>query len=333
MWFAADKTLDPAIEACSLTPHDLDTLTQKAYLLITTVGPYVQYGHHAYKSCAENGTHYLDVTGEAIFTSRMIKQYSSLASSSGAMLFSQVGIESAPSDLCTWMLAKTLREQLSAQTGEVVLSAELSGRPSGGTLASALGIFENCSMKELRYVHRPFALSPVKNEYASHKMKNSWWSKLTGLREVPGLGLNTTSIANGTDGAIVGRTWGLLASLPERRNEFYGERFSWVQYMGVESRFRGMMIHLCLIVFSILLAALPPFRRLVKKFVAFQPGDGPDMEASKKNEIRYRGFAKPDSEHKGERRRAYCEARYRGSMYYCRFTSLCNSSLSLGNVS
>jgi short subunit dehydrogenase-like uncharacterized protein len=52
----------------------------------------------------------------------MIKKYESTARSSGAILLPQIGLESAPSDLLTWLLAKALREKLSAKTGEVTIS-------------------------------------------------------------------------------------------------------------------------------------------------------------------------------------------------------------------
>jgi hypothetical protein len=86
------------------------------------VGPYFQYGEFAFKACAENGTHYFDVTGEVPWVKRMIERYEKTAQESGAMMFPEIGIESAPPDLLTWSLAKTLREKLSAKTGDVNVS-------------------------------------------------------------------------------------------------------------------------------------------------------------------------------------------------------------------
>lgn len=97
-------------------------MAKKTRLIITTVGPYGGYGEHAFKACAENGTHYLDVTGEAAFVARMIKKYESAAKASGAVMIPEIGIESAPADLLTWSVASTLRSKLSAPTGDVVVS-------------------------------------------------------------------------------------------------------------------------------------------------------------------------------------------------------------------
>lgn len=91
-------------------------------MLLTTVGPYALYGEHAFKACAENGTHYVDVTGEAAWVSKMIKKYEKTAKASGAILFPQTGVESAPADLTTWALAKAIRTELGAPTKDVKLS-------------------------------------------------------------------------------------------------------------------------------------------------------------------------------------------------------------------
>jgi short subunit dehydrogenase-like uncharacterized protein len=62
------------------------------------------------------------VTGEIPFTAKMIRKYEDAAKASGALMFPQIGIESAPADLVTWSLAKLLRTELSAQTAEVTVS-------------------------------------------------------------------------------------------------------------------------------------------------------------------------------------------------------------------
>jgi short subunit dehydrogenase-like uncharacterized protein len=110
------------VEICTLDGNDLSALAKKTYILVTTVGPYGQYGEHAFKACAENGTHYLDATGEVPFVARMIRKYESVAKASGAIMFPQIGVDSAPSDLVTWSLAALNRSQFSAGTKDVTVS-------------------------------------------------------------------------------------------------------------------------------------------------------------------------------------------------------------------
>ncbi|KAG5749361.1 hypothetical protein H9Q69_007073 [Fusarium xylarioides] len=57
--------LPPAIEVVTLNDADLSVLAKKTCIIVTTIGPYSLYGEHAHKACAEAGTHYVDVTGEA----------------------------------------------------------------------------------------------------------------------------------------------------------------------------------------------------------------------------------------------------------------------------
>ncbi len=86
------------------------------------VGPYGKYGEHAFKACAENGTHYVDVTGELPFVARMIKKYEDAAKRSGALMFPQLGLESVPPDLMTWVLAALHRDEFQAKTRDVTVS-------------------------------------------------------------------------------------------------------------------------------------------------------------------------------------------------------------------
>jgi short subunit dehydrogenase-like uncharacterized protein len=80
------------------------------------------YGEHVFRACAENGTHYLDCTGEAPWVYKMIKKYEKAAKTTGAIMIPQIGIESAPSDMLTWSLVSLIRSELSAPTANVIVS-------------------------------------------------------------------------------------------------------------------------------------------------------------------------------------------------------------------
>jgi short subunit dehydrogenase-like uncharacterized protein len=112
----------PEIEVCNLDHTDLDALAKKTFILITTVGPFGKHGEYAFKACAENGTHYVDSTGEVPFVARMIKKYEGTAKASGAMLFPQSAVESVPSDLLTWSLASAIRSKFNAPVADVTVS-------------------------------------------------------------------------------------------------------------------------------------------------------------------------------------------------------------------
>jgi short subunit dehydrogenase-like uncharacterized protein len=97
-------------------------LAKKTKVFISTVGPYCIYGEPAFKACAENGTHYLDVTGEVLYVKNMIEKYEKTAQATGAIMVPQIGIDSAPADLVTWTLVNMIRDRFSAPTAEAIVS-------------------------------------------------------------------------------------------------------------------------------------------------------------------------------------------------------------------
>ncbi|KAH8909735.1 hypothetical protein BR93DRAFT_965817 [Coniochaeta sp. PMI_546] len=303
----------PEVEVCNLDHADLDALAKKTFILISTVGPFGKFGECAFKACAENGTHYIDVTGEVPYVARMIKKYELTAKASGALMFPQCGIESSPPDLITWSLASAIRSRFNAPVAEVTVSLhKLNSAPSGGTLASALGLLDNFTAKEIRASHVPFALSPVNNPSARHPPR-TLLSRLTGLVTIPVLGLQTSCIAAATDAAIVERTWGLLRTIPRTKDQAYGPNFSYREYMKPRHWLHGILIHYGLSLLFLIIIT-PPLKALVKRFV-YKPGEGPDIEVAKRDEIEYRGIAEPDVEGPVAER-AFSRCWYAGSMYY-----------------
>ncbi|KAK0711441.1 Saccharopine dehydrogenase-domain-containing protein [Lasiosphaeris hirsuta] len=303
----------PKIEICNLDDEGLAKLAKKTFILITTVGPYGRLGEYAFRACAENGTHYLDVTGEVPFVARMIAKHEAAAKASGARLFPQIGIESAPSDLITWTLASLIRREFSADTRDVIVSLHtLRGTPSGGTLSTALTLFDNFSLSEVRAAHRPFALSPIPNPRpASPQPAPSLLTRLSGLITIPPLGLLTSSIAAKTDAAIVERTWGLLA---HDKTQAYGPNFAYKQYMHARGVLAGISAHFGLFVFGLVLVT-PFLRRLVARRV-YQPGEGAAVDEYKRDEIEYRAIGRPDVAGGGDERQAFCRAWFKGGNYY-----------------
>ncbi|KUJ11573.1 uncharacterized protein LY89DRAFT_654225 [Mollisia scopiformis] len=299
--------LQPDIEVVALTEEDLNTLAKKTFILITTVGPYGLYGEYAFKACAENGTHYLDSTGEVTFTASMIKKYDAVAKESGSMLFPQLGLESSPADLITWSLAKYNRMEFRAKTRDVVVSVHrLDSVPSGGTVSSLLSIFDVCSLEEVHTAMKPYALSPVPNP------NQATAPIFPGTKTIPHLGRVTTFLSGAMDRAIVYRTWGLLSQIHSKQEESYGPDFSFEEYTKTGNWFSGRMVHYGTAMTALLLAKSSSMRKLVKRLV-YKPGEGPSMEQAKDDIIEYRALATPDRP--TEEVQAYCQATYHGSMY------------------
>ncbi|KAJ2905590.1 hypothetical protein MKZ38_004884 [Zalerion maritima] len=324
--------LQPSIEICNLDSNSLAELAKKTCILITTVGPYARYGEHAFKACAENGTHYLDVTGEVPYVHKMIKKYEAAAKMTGAIMIPEIGVESAPSDLMAWSLVKTNRIEFGAKTKETVISLhKLVSVPSGGTLDTVLSILDEFTLQEIKESFTPFTLSPV--PHPGPVSNEGLFTKIFGLRVVPNLGQLTTSVTASTDTAIVGRSWGLMKSIPSRQKQAYGPKFVVHEYLKTRNVLTGLYIHFSLAIATLLLFLLPSLRTFIRRFI-YQPGEGPTKEEAAKDEVEFRGVAWPDIEEggketKGAGKQAYGRAIFFGSMYYLTGTLLAQAALTI----
>jgi short subunit dehydrogenase-like uncharacterized protein len=149
--------------ADSDAPDTLVTMAARTKVLITTVGPYLKYGLPVVAACAEQGTHYVDLTGEVLFMRRSIDEYDAAAKASGARIVHSCGFDSIPSDLGVFAL-----HQAAARDGDGTLErtrfalVQASGGFSGGTVASLLGqldaVERDGSLRKI--VGDPYALSP-----------------------------------------------------------------------------------------------------------------------------------------------------------------------------
>ncbi|KAM0263502.1 hypothetical protein ACHAQJ_001120 [Trichoderma viride] len=304
----------PGIEIVNVdNDEEMSALARKTIVMITTVGPYSQHGEQAVKACVKAGTHYFDATGESPWVYKMIKKYEKAAKESGAILIPQMGMESAPPDLCTWSLANVLRKQMDAKTKDVVLSLHtFRAAPSAGTISTVLNIFDYLTWSELLESGKPFAHSPVPHPAEPKRYETSTWQKIFGIHNVPNLGTLTTALTGSTDQGVIERSWGLLSEIPSRKDQFYGPNFRWAEYRKARNWLEGIFTHWVLIV-AFLLVSIGPIRAVAKKF-APEPGTGPAKEDMDKEEVEWRGIANPDTELPADKQ-AFCRAWYHGSMY------------------
>jgi hypothetical protein len=172
-------------------------------------------------------------------------------------------------------------------------------------------MFELFPPKALIQALKPYALSPVPNDHTG--TEKSLITSATGLVNVPGLGLLSTSLNGAMDAAVVFRTWGLTKQEPSLQKDFYGPSFTYQEFQKARNILTGMMTHYGLIIGAILLLC-SLVRALIRKFI-FEPGDGPYKDEAKKDCIEFRAIAKPDSDNETNKQ-AFGKLSYTGSMYY-----------------
>jgi hypothetical protein len=159
-------------------------------------------------------------------------------------------------------------------------------------LGSAINIFENYPLKELKEHRRPYINSPVPHKEPA-RAHQSITQMILGVHSVSNLGLLTTWVGGSIDVVEVERTWGLLSEIPSRKEEFYGPNFTFAEYAKARNWLQGIAVHLGLVIGTLLLALVPPFRTLAKR-VGYQAGEGSSREDGRKERVEYRGLANPD---------------------------------------
>lgn len=140
----------------------LDEMTKQAKVVISTVGPYLKYGEPLIKSCANNGTDYVDLTGEAIFIKDMMDKYQDTASQSGARIVNSCGFDSIPSDLGVYFTQQQAEKQFDEVCEKIHMRVKAAkGGLSGGTVASMATIFEEVGKDKSRrkQVANPYLLN------------------------------------------------------------------------------------------------------------------------------------------------------------------------------
>ena len=125
----------PLLEADTSDPNSLLEIARSTRVLLTTVGPYLQYGAAALDACVEAGTDYVDLTGEPEFVASSIRKHHETASSKGLRIVSCCGFDSIPPDLGAWFNVQQLPRQAAIRCEGYVRTR---GNVSGGTWNTAL---------------------------------------------------------------------------------------------------------------------------------------------------------------------------------------------------
>ena len=314
----------PTVLTLELNKSDLESLAKKTRILLNCIGPYHLYSTPIVEACASTGTHYLDVTGETPWLHDIIDKYNKTAKTKSAIMIPSIGIESVPSDIMAYIATALVRRVWDCGVMDMVASVhELkSAGPSGGTLASGIGLMSAYPASQLReMVTNPFYLAPPKPEDLEFKRtqkgpdhavpttyERTGMEKFTGTWEYEPLGVLTTSITAIPNVAVVHRSAGLTPL-------FYGFNFTYEEYMAVRSVAAGVVVHFALALVSMLLA-FPPTRFLISLFfVKYAPGAGPEPKDSASDAFEMRAVAVAEQLAK-KPRKALATFRYEGGIYH-----------------
>jgi len=235
-------------------------------VVATTVGPYLEYGGPLVAACAQEGTDYVDLTGEPEFVDRMYVEHQATAEATGARIVHACGFDSIPHDLGAYFAVRQLAEEVGGEiTTPVTLRGVVrsNGSFSGGTFHSALNAFARAKqMREAMQARKRLEPRPegrrskaVAGKPGRDKVLGYW------LLPLPTI-----------DPIVVARSGAALSS--------YGPDFRYSHYAGTKT-VRYAVGGAAGVSAIGLAAQVPPVRNLLKKRVP--QGTGPSEGRRKKS--------------------------------------------------
>ncbi|MBF0240335.1 MAG: saccharopine dehydrogenase NADP-binding domain-containing protein, partial [SAR324 cluster bacterium] len=123
------------IKADASDAVSLKKMVSSTRAVLTTVGPYSEYGEPLVAACVAAGTDYLDITGEPDFVGNILKTYDDDARRKGVLIINCCGFDSIPADLGAYFTVQQLPAD-SQKTVKAYLTTK--SKPSGGTWQSAV---------------------------------------------------------------------------------------------------------------------------------------------------------------------------------------------------
>ena len=256
---APDRAEIPLLHADVGDAGSLRDVAQATRVVITTVGPYINYGEPLVAACAEAGADYTDLTGEPEFVDLTYTRHHARAAETGARLVHACGFDSVPHDLGALFTVEQLPEGVPIDLRGFVRAG---GRPSAGTFHSAVTAFSR-----VREINRAAAERKRVETRPSHR-------RVTGGKQIPYRErvVNAWAVPLPTiDPQIVLRS--------ARALERYGPDFTYGHFaavkrlpvaLGAGAGLLGMFA----------LAQTPPTRKLL--LGRMQSGDGPSPEQREK---------------------------------------------------
>lgn len=265
----------PLIIADSSNEASLQAMTKQTRVVLSLVGPYKLYGELLVKTCAENGVHYCDLTGEIVWVDAMISKYQSAAQKSGAILVHCCGFESIPGDITTFLMADYIRKKYNSTASEIdMYFTKLKGEASGGTMATIFTAIENSTRDELMRSRNPFFLTDEPTRVAKEKAgllaRNA--SSLKILYDKALKKWNAIFIGASVNQAIVHRSNYLL-------NGLYGDQFVYRERSAMGGWFSQLVLTVGTVVLGISLYV--KWTRAILKRFSPSPGEGPSEEVMK----------------------------------------------------
>lgn len=235
-------------------------LTASTKVVASYAGPFNKYSNLLVKACVETGTHYVDITGEAIWVRDLIDNYHQRCIDNKIKIIPACGYDSIPSDLGTYFTAKQVNEPLKS----IFAYHNMSGGVSGGTIESAF------TMRDFKSKHKmghPFLLNPEGSYSKNQKLLSKDYFSIKKNKKLNKWVIPFVMAITNT------RPVRRSAALMEAKQQSYGPDFVYNEFQMVNKYSVALITTVSLAVLGMIIVS--PFRNFLRKFFP-KPGTGPN---------------------------------------------------------
>ena len=259
------KNLAPDIEILVADSDDeagLNDICSRSKVVLSTAGPFHRYGSKLVKACVENGSHYVDITGENFWVKGLIENHHEEALRKGIRIIPSCGFDSIPSDIGTFYAVRSLNKPVK----RVDSFHSWKGEASGGTIETMFAMGDLDLGKEIR---NPFLLNPEGSYTNEQKKLSSDVLKISKQKDLSAW--SGPFIMAGANTRVVRRSEALLTE----RQESYGNNFVYQEHAFHKSLSKAAFSTMGLGLLGLIL--ISPLRKFVRSFLR-KPGEGPSLE-------------------------------------------------------
>ena len=262
---SVSKNLAPDIEILVADSDDeagLNDICLRSKVVLSTAGPFHRYGSKLVKACVENGSHYVDITGENFWVKGLIEKHHEEALRKGIRIIPSCGFDSIPSDIGTFYAVRSLNRPVK----RVDSFHSWKGEASGGTIETMFAMGDLDLGKEIR---NPFLLNPEGSYTNEQKKLSSDVLKISKQKDLSAW--SGPFIMAGANTRVVRRSEALLTE----RQESYGNNFVYQEHAFHKSLSKALFSTMGLGLLGLIL--ISPLRKIVRSFLR-KPGEGPSLE-------------------------------------------------------
>lgn len=135
------------------TREEISAMAGQCRVLVAAAGPYQKVGEAVVRACVEQSTHYVDVTGEAVWIHDMIERYHNEARRKGVMVVNCAAQVCSVDEINCYLLARKLGPL--KQFREYFFQY---GGTTGGTFSTSIATMEGMNAERFQVHSDPFCL-------------------------------------------------------------------------------------------------------------------------------------------------------------------------------